>query len=256
MAPAPAHKCIPTLPEIQITNSHEIRHFQFNDFQVPEGSHSLCFPSPFPLLQPRGARLKQIHPLLAWLGAPGPAGLLELFLPLEHGKQIPVTLFMSPPTLHDAPQSSLEFLPQGFWFGFMDLFCFPLANRKLLLLNAVPAFLASLLSWLFHSSIPSTSPFPPPFLPPPCRAQACISCIIHPSPEPSFRAAFWELRISLNSSPPPALPWFALTHTFPGVLLGTLHPRKSRRKERASTHLSPPLGRAPCNFNVQSLALG
>lgn len=89
----------------------------------------------------------------------------------------------------------------------------------------------SLLFWLFHSSLSSFSPFPPPFLPPPCCAQAFTSCIIHPSLVPPFRAAFWELQLSLNSSPPAALPWFALTHTFPGVCLQMLHPQQGRREE-------------------------
>lgn len=93
------------LPEIHIINSDEIKHFQCNKFQASQALNSLCFSSHFPLLQPKGARLERIHPWLVWLEAPGPAELLEMFLPLEYRKQLQVTLPMppTPPTLRDAP---------------------------------------------------------------------------------------------------------------------------------------------------------
>lgn len=78
---------LPTpVPEIHIINRMRSNIFNLPISKRLRALSSLCFPSPFPLLQPKGAHLEEIQPLLAWLEGAGPAELLELLLPLEHGK--------------------------------------------------------------------------------------------------------------------------------------------------------------------------
>lgn len=101
LAPAPAHKHIPVLPEIHTVN--KIKHFQFNNFQAPEGSQfplfSLSLPTPIAQRSP----MRGNPPLAGLAGGTWPCR--APVLPLEHRKQLQVTLFMSPvpPALHDAP---------------------------------------------------------------------------------------------------------------------------------------------------------
>lgn len=99
---------------------------------------------------------------------------------------------------------------------------------KHVLINDIPAFMALPLVSLIYFPHLRNSLFPLPSVP-----RLFILCIIHPSLLSSFKTGFWEMHISLNSFFSFCL---ALICTFPSpqppaVLLGTLHPRKSRGKE-------------------------